>query len=559
MNFFTCSERIKLIDSLPVDQSFVMSYIVAPSPRLSLTCFKQFISLFAACVGCFTGVTSAEVALPWELQAVRLIRKGKPEIEQELQELLKTEQEKGNKKAGLVLALRLAGGFSGEQNHDEARKIIEPLAAEGDAEAQWLLAYDETTRLNLGKNGDKERIASLLKDAADQGHHGAQAAYAAFCRKSNDKEAKTTALKYAEKAVEQGNSYAMYPIPTAENLVSSDDIMEHSKKSLDAWKAGCVQAAGNVIDFNEEHLKEFAESGSSSCMNSRMVKICRQKGDRMNETKWLTLAAEGGDMFAVQALSHMTATDAEKDYRDAFGYDHDKLVYFDVPQDLPKAVELYSKAAEGGHVLAMYKLAGCYELGRGTERDEKKAEELYRKAAEQKLDIAALRLGQLLLRRGGKAAKEANKWLAQAAEQGNVVAKYTLGLCYLKGKGGVKKNMQRAQSLFTEAAALCDICSKYELGFAAYFAKGSGKDKKTTALETLNHAGIDCGPLCMATPMIKPELFGAYWGAAYDIIGDSRYKTDHLEADFMRVMQGNTNALCLYYLLRDLKLPKKGS
>ena len=498
-----------------------------------------------------------ENSLPWELQAVRLIRKEKPESEKELQELLKSEQEKGNKKAGLVLALRLAGGFSGEQNHDEARKIIEPLATEGDADAQWLLAYDEMTRLTLGKNGNKERIASLLKDAADQGHHGAQAAYAAFCRKSNDKEEKTMASKYAEKAAEQGNSYAMYPIPTAG--MSSDDLMEHSKKSLAAWEAGCVQAAGNVIEFSEGHSKEFAESGSSFCMNSRMVGICRQKGDRMNETKWLTLASEGGDLFAVHILSNMTATEAEKNYHDAFGYDHDELVYFDVPQNLSKAVELYNKAAGGGHVLAMYKLANCYELGRGTERDEKKAEELYRKAAEQKLDIAALRLGQLLLRRGGKAAKEANKWLASAAEQGNVVAKYTLGLCYLKGKGGVKKNMQRAQSLFTEAAALCDICSRYELGFAAFFAKGGGKSKKKIALETLNHAGMDCGPLCMATPMIKLELFGAYWGAAHDIIGDSRYKTDHLEADFMRVMQGNTNALCLYYLLRDLKLPKKGS
>ena len=500
-----------------------------------------------------------ENSLPWELQAVRLIRKEKPESEQELQELLKAEQEKGNKKAGLVLALRLAGGFSGEQNHDEARKIIEPLAAEGDADAQWLLAYDETTRLLLKKGGNKERIASLLKDAANQDHHGAQAAYAAFCRKSSDEEAKTMASKYAEKAAKQGNSYAMYPIPTADNLANSDDLMERSKKSLDAWKAGCVQAAGNIIDFNEEHMKEFAESGSSSCMSLRMVEICRQKGDRMNETKWLTLAAEGGDLSAVHILSNMTATEAEKNYHDAFGYEHDKLVYFDVPQNLSKAVELYNKAAEGGHVLAMYRLANCYELGRGTERDEKKAEELYRKAAEKKLDLAALRLGQLLLQRGGKAAKEANKWLAQAAEQGNVVAKYTLGLCYLKGKGGVKKSPQRAQSLFTEAAALCDICSKYELGFAAFFAKGGGKSKKKIALETLNHAGIDCGPLCMATPMIKLEQFGAYWGAAYDIIGDSRYKTDHLEADFMRVMQGNTNALCLYYLLRDLKLPKKGS
>ncbi len=526
------------------------------------------LGVLALAVGMLVGMAygqegeKKEDSLPWELQAVRLIRKEKPESEQELQELLKSEQEKGNKKAGLVLALRLAGGFSGEQNHDEARKIIEPLAAEGNADAQWLLAYDETTRILLKKGGNKERVKSLAKNAADQGHHGAQATCAAFDCYSTNEEAKATALKYAKKAAGQGNSYGMF-------VVAFDDMIrmkefEKYDKCLDAWKAGCVQAAEGVAaagvgTFTKERSAEFAESGSPTFMYEGMAIQCRKEGDRMNETKWLTLAAEGSYMFAVEALSNMTATEAEKNYRDAFGYDHDNL-YTHVSQDLPKAVELYSKAAEGGHVLAMYRLANCYELGRGTERDEKKAEELYRKAAEQKLDIAALRLGQLLLRRGGKAAKEANKWLAQAAEQGNVVAKYTLGLCYLKGKGGVKKSPQRAQSLFTEAAALCDICSRYELGFAAYFAKGGSKNKKQAALETLNHAGMDCGPLCMATPMIWPG-FGEqrYWETADDIIGDGLRKTDHSEADFKRVMQGNTNALCFYYLLRDLKLPKKGS
>ena len=104
---------------------------------------------------------------------------------------------------------------------------------------------------------------------------------------------------------------------------------------------------------------------------------------------------------------------------------------------------------------------------------------------------------------------------------------------------------------------MCDICSKYELGFAAYFAKGSSKEKNKAALEILNHAGIDCGPLCMATPKVASRMGWYLWWSSRYIIGDGDLKTDHQEADFMRVMQGNTNALCLYYLLRDLELPQK--
>ena len=508
-----------------------------------------------------------ENSLPWELQAVRLIRKEKPESEKELQELLKSEQEKGNKKAGLVLALRLAGGFSGEQNHDEARKIIEPLAAEGDADAQWLLAYNKMAKLSFKEivtEEELEPIGSLIKKAADQGHHGAQAAYAhrlwwiSGPKASGKIEERRNSIEYAEKSAAKGNSFGMYvQLTQKESSMRRTGFDELNNEALAVWKAGCVQAAW-AYRGPSGHEKDFAESGcpymlskGETMMSEKTVAGGLKKEDQLNRAKWFTQAFECGT--SVEELLRMVVTETDRDYCDALAFDREG-------QNLFEAVKMYTKAAEDGHVLAMYRLANCYELGRGTERDEKKAEELYRKAAKQKLDLAALRLGQMLLRRGGKDAKEAGKWLAQAAKQGNVVAKYTLGLCYLKGKGGVKGNPLRAQALFKEAAALCDICSKYELGFAAYFAKGSGKDEKQAALETLNHAGMDCGPLCMATPMISPG-FGDqnYWQTACNIIVDGRHKTDHSEADFKRVMQGNTNALCLYYLLRDLKLPKKGS
>ena len=529
------------------------------------------LGVLALAVGMLVGMAHGqeekkkENSLPWELQAVRLIRKEKPESEKELQELLKAEHEKGNKKAGLVLALRLAGGFSGEQNHDEARKIIEPLAAEGDADAQWLLAYNKMAKLSFKEivtEEELEPIGSLIKKAADQGHHGAQAAYAhrlwwiSGPKASGKIEERRNSIEYAEKSAAKGNSFGMYvQLTQKESSMRRTGFDELNNEALAVWKAGCVQAAW-AYRGPSGHEKDFAESGcpymlskGETMMSEKTVAGGLKKEDQLNRAKWFTQAFECGT--SVEELLRMVVTETDRDYCDALAFDREG-------QNLFEAVKMYTKAAEDGHVLAMYRLANCYELGRGTERDEKKAEELYRKAAKQKLDLAALRLGQMLLRRGGKDAKEAGKWLAQAAKQGNVVAKYTLGLCYLKGKGGVKGNPLRAQALFKEAAALCDICSKYELGFAAYFAKGVSEEKKKAALEILNHAGIDCGPLCMAIPKIEIRIGRIWWSSRY-IIGDGKSKTDHLEADFMRVMQGNTNALCLYYLLRDLELPKKGS
>ena len=56
---------------------------------------------------------------------------------------------------------------------------------------------------------------------------------------------------------------------------------------------------------------------------------------------------------------------------------------FGVTQDMQKAVEWYTKAAEQGHAAAQYNLGNCYYDGEGVEKDLQKAIEWYTKAAEQ--------------------------------------------------------------------------------------------------------------------------------------------------------------------------------
>lgn len=52
-------------------------------------------------------------------------------------------------------------------------------------------------------------------------------------------------------------------------------------------------------------------------------------------------------------------------------------------QDLPKAVEKYKEAANGGLLLAKFNLAGCYFHGNGAEKDQEKAVRLWSEAAKE--------------------------------------------------------------------------------------------------------------------------------------------------------------------------------
>ena len=80
------------------------------------------------------------------------------------------------------------------------------------------------------------------------------------------------------------------------------------------------------------------------------------------------------------------------------------------------------KQAEDGDALAQYTLAGFYHRGNNVPQDRVEAAKWYRKAAEQGLDIAQLRLGMYyLVGTTGvpQDREEAIKWLRKAAEQGN--------------------------------------------------------------------------------------------------------------------------------------------
>ncbi|MDD6005961.1 MAG: Sel1-like repeat-containing protein kinase family protein, partial [Bacteroidales bacterium] len=135
-----------------------------------------------------------------------------------------------------------------------------------------------------------------------------------------------------------------------------------------------------------------------------------------------------------------------------------------VEKDEIKAVEWYRKAAEQGYAPAQNSLGICYELGRGVEQDYAEAVEWYRKAAVQGYAFAQVNLGYCY--KWGRGVKQdyakAVEWFRKAAEQGNSGAQYLLGDCYENGRG-VAKNWYKAVEWYQKAAEQGDKDAKKRL------------------------------------------------------------------------------------------------
>lgn len=117
---------------------------------------------------------------------------------------------------------------------------------------------------------------------------------------------------------------------------------------------------------------------------------------------------------------------------------NDLAVLDELDHNYGQAIDLWKRAAQQGHPLAMYNLALHYRDGIGLPRDVGQAAELFAKAAESGLISAMVEHGLALKTGRGQPFSRANprravEWLLRAADAGSLRAKYELGRIYYKG------------------------------------------------------------------------------------------------------------------------------
>ena len=115
-----------------------------------------------------------------------------------------------------------------------------------------------------------------------------------------------------------------------------------------------------------------------------------------------------------------------------------------------KAAKIWKRAVELGDVDAMTHLGRLYVTGSGVKLDKKKAERLFRMAADRGDAVAQFNLA-FLLEDEGKF-DEAFRYNALAADQGDTVGETNLGCCYRDGTG-TEVDLGKARYWLERAAA----------------------------------------------------------------------------------------------------------
>lgn len=126
-----------------------------------------------------------------------------------------------------------------------------------------------------------------------------------------------------------------------------------------------------------------------------------------------------------------------------------------VQKNFSKARECYEKAADAGMAEGVYNVGICWEVGMGSAADSARAAEYFRRAADMQLPQALFKMSVILDSGTGVERDEQASigYMARAAASGHPDAASIMGLVYLNGLRGQKKNAEEGMKMLKVAAS----------------------------------------------------------------------------------------------------------
>lgn len=330
--------------------------------------------------------------------------------------------------------LQHAATACARQDYAPAHALLAPLAAAGEAGAQFILGAFYLCAHGVAQDADK--AAAYWQQAAAQGMAAAQTALAALhAAQGRPEEART---RFAQAAA-QGGTYAAA-----------------AQQMLGTHPAAAVRRAIRLLqegdaDGARRKLEGLAREGNGEAV--RYLAVMFQRGIGVAQSHviarewWEVALALGRDAVALYALGELycNGDGVGRDYEQARRYWEEAaalgsadaqrglgILYRDgygVAQDAARARAWLEQAAAQGLAAAQYELGALCQAGLGVAEDSAAARHWWERAALQGNAEAQCALGTLFMRQ--QAFVRARAWLQQAAAQGDAHGQYLLGLSYI--------------------------------------------------------------------------------------------------------------------------------
>lgn len=359
--------------------------------------------------------------------------------------------------------LQTAVQFCQAGQDDQALPILEQLTDEGHLPAQHTLGAYFANESGIPRDWDK--AIALWKDAAQKGYPDSLLTLGNLYRQGHAhvKPDPQQAMFYYRQAADLGIPDAEYELgmmyinePGADTAHQEDGV----RLLLSAAEQGCAAAQhqiglmylnGDRVDSNMplglEWTMKAVEQDDSAALFTAYRCFLFGLGTEPDAKKSLDMLMRSAELGLPHAQTSLASS-----YLDGELFPGGRDAVY-VPQDIPKAMELYRLAAEQDHPFAIYSLAEIYAQGKYVPQDLPQAAQLYQKAGQLGESRALLALGKLYEAGDGvpQDCVQAALLYQQAIDlDNNAQAKTALGQLYLNGCGVACDN-QRAKQLFEQA------------------------------------------------------------------------------------------------------------